>query len=92
MTDEWGAYNGLSEKFKHSVVSHGAGEYVKGNAHTNTIEGFWALLKRGIVGQYHQVSKKHLNKYINEFCFRYNYRDDASVFDLLISKSLSLPS
>lgn len=89
MTDEWGSYNGLSEKFKHSVVSHGAGEYVKGNAHTNTIEGFWALLKRGIVGQYHQVSKKHLNKYINEFCFRYNYRDDSSVFDILLLKAVS---
>lgn len=92
MTDEWGSYNGLSEKFSHSVVSHGAGQYVNGIAHTNTIEGFWSLLKRGIVGQYHQVSKKHLNKYINEFCFRYNYRDDVSVFDLLIQKSLSLPS
>src|SRR3989344_5909457 len=91
MTDEWGAYNGLSEKFTHGVVSHGEGQYVNGIAHTNTIEGFWALLKRGIFGQYHQVSKKHLNKYINEFCFRYNYRNDASVFDLLLSKSVSLP-
>jgi len=90
MSDEWRSYNGLSAKFKHDIVSHGAGQYVNGTAHTNTLEGFWSLLKRGIVGQYHQVSKKHLNKYINEFCFRYNYRDNESVFELLLAKSVSI--
>lgn len=89
MTDEWKSYGGLSEKFIHNVVSHRRGQYVNGTAHTNTLEGFWSLLKRGIVGQYHQVSKRHLNKYVNEFCFRYNNRDNVAVFDLFLVKSLS---
>lgn len=91
MTDDWVGY-GLSEKFKHSVIRHGHGEHVKGNVHTNTIEGFWVLLKRGIVGQCHQVSRKHLNKYVDEFFFRYSYRAETSVFDLLVSRSVSIYS
>jgi transposase-like protein len=73
-TDEWKAYKGLNKNFSHSVVKHGQGEYVVENAHTNTIEGFWSLLKRGIIGIYHQVSSKHLDKYVDEFEFRYNTR------------------
>jgi len=86
MTDEWGGYNGLNGSFKLSVVSHGAGEYVSGNTHTNTLEGFWSLFKRGIVGQYHQISRKHIDRYIDEFCFRYNYRDNENVFGLLLAR------
>lgn len=89
-TDEWTSYVGLSAKFKHSVVNHGSGEYVQGNAHTNTLEGFWSLLKRGIVGQYHKVSKRHLNKYIDEFCFRYNHRNEDDVFALVLKNALPL--
>lgn len=74
-TDEWKAYKGLNKNFNHSVVRHGQGEYVIGNTHTNTIEGFWSLLKRGIIGIYHQVSSKHLDKYVDEFEFRYNTRE-----------------
>ena len=66
-------YNALL-RFNHAIVKHGEGIYVVGGAHTNTIEGFWSLLKRGIVGIYHQVSVKHLDKYIDEFEFRYNSR------------------
>lgn len=51
---------------------------------TNTIEGFWSLLKRGITGQYHWLSDKWLNQYIQEFCFKYNNRENANVFDLLV--------
>ena len=84
MTDEWHSYNGLSEKFTHMVVSHAKGEYVKGDCHTNTMENFWSILKRGIIGQYHQVSRKHLNAYISEFVFRHNHRDNIDIFQLTI--------
>ena len=73
-TDEWVGYNGLAKIYDHSVVKHNAGEYVNGRIHTNTIEGFWSLLKRGIVGIYHFTSKKHLQIYVDEFVFRYNTR------------------
>jgi transposase-like protein/DNA-directed RNA polymerase subunit RPC12/RpoP len=74
MTDEWGAYRGLSKDYKHGVVNHGSKEYVNGEIHTNTIESFWALLKRGIFGIYHHVSPEHLHRYCDEFQFRYNSR------------------
>jgi transposase-like protein len=90
MTDEWGAYNGLSPKFNHAVVEHGVGQYVVGEAHTNTLEGFWSLFKRGIVGQYHQISFKYLDRYIDEFCYRYNHRDEANLFDQILLNSVTL--
>lgn len=88
MTDEWRSYQGLAKRFNHHTVAHGTGEYVRGDVHSNSIEGFWSLLKRGIVGQYHKVSAKHLDKYINEFCFRYNYRDVESAFELVLQKAV----
>ncbi len=75
-TDEWTGYKGLSVKYDHRVVHHGKGEYVVGVVHTNGIEGYWAGLKRGIVGIYHQVSAKHLHRYCNEFSYRYNTRKE----------------
>lgn len=91
MTDEWTAYTGLAnKKFQHSKVNHGRGEYVVGMVHTNSIESFWALLKRGVVGQYHHVTERHLNAYINEFCFRYNKRDEAGAFDELVLKAVTI--
>jgi transposase-like protein len=89
-TDEWGGYNKVSEKFTHLIVSHGKGEYVKGEAHTNSLEGFWSLFKRGIVGQYHQISAKYLDKYVDEFCFRYNNRKNLDIFNLTIQKSVTI--
>jgi len=74
VTDEWGAYNGLSKDFTHEVVKHNSGEYVKGNFHTNSIEGFWSLFKRGIFGIYHYASPKHLHRYTDEFSYRFNTR------------------
>ena len=56
--------------FRHDAVNHSAGEYAAGPAHTNSIESVWAVLKRGIHGVYHQVSAKHLHRYVNEFAFR----------------------
>jgi len=73
-TDMWVAYRGLSAMFKHAAVDHGAKEYVNGDCHTNGIESFWALFKRGYHGVYHQMSKKHLQRYVNEFTFRVNRR------------------
>lgn len=74
MTDEWTAYNNLSSEYKHEVINHGRKEYVRNGVHTNTIEGFWSLLKRGIIGIYHHVSSEHLHRYCNEFQYRYNTR------------------
>ena len=72
-TDDHPSYFGLKNGgYNHTVVRHSRGEYVDGVAHTNSIESLWAVLKRGIYGTYHNVSKKHLNRYVNEFCFRLN--------------------
>lgn len=90
MTDEWRSYQGLSAKFEHLIVNHGHGEYVKGEIHTNTIEGFWSLFKRGIIGQYHQISRRHIDKYLDEFCFRYNNRETDQAFNLLIGNALNV--
>ena len=85
-TDEWKGYKNLSKSFKHGIVKHNTGQYVDGDAHTNTLEGFWSQLKRGLNGVYHKVSPKHLQKYINEFVFRYNTRleTEANRFNLLL--------
>lgn len=75
MTDEHYSYNSLHAIYKHETVTHSLRVYVKGNTHTNTIENFWSGLKRGLYGIYHQVSEKHLERYLNEFASRYNSRD-----------------
>ena len=76
MTDEYPAYTAVGREFTgHAVVVHSKGEYVrKGVFHTNTIEGFFSLMKRGITGVYHHISKQHLHRYTTEFDFRYNTR------------------
>jgi len=75
MTDELHAYDGLSMGFKaHDTIKHSEKKYVRGNVHTNTVEGFFSLLKRGVVGTFHHVSKGHLHRYCDEFAFRYNTR------------------
>lgn len=80
-TDENRAYNGMLN-YNHGKVNHSVGEYVNGQISTNGIESFWALLKRGIYGIYHQMSWTHLDRYINEFCFRQNTKllYDESIF------------
>jgi transposase-like protein len=76
-TDEWPAYRGLDKinGYQHRRINHSAGVYVVGDIHTNTIEGFWSLVKRGIGGVYHSVSKKYLQTYLDEYAFRYNRRN-----------------
>ena len=70
-TDEHAAYFGLPN---HAVVKHSVGEYVRGMAHTNGVESFWAMLKRGFHGTYHKMSVKHLDRYVSEFAGRHNAR------------------
>ena len=89
VTDGFGGYAGLNKQYKeHQVLNKDKEEYVRGVFHTNTIEGFWTLLKRGIYGQYHKVSVRHLQKYLNEFTFKYNHRAEKSIFDLLVNKCI----
>jgi transposase-like protein len=75
MTDDLNAYRGLDQHFaSHETVNHTRREYVRGDVTTNTVEGFFGILKRGVNGVYHHVSKKHLHRYVGEFAFRYNAR------------------
>lgn len=75
MTDELNVYHGLGDHFaSHETVNHSQKEYARGDVTTNTVEGFFGILKRGINGVYHHVGKKHLHRYIAEFEFRYNAR------------------
>lgn len=89
VTDEYTGYNKMNDKIVHYSVNHSR-EYVKGDIHTNTIESFWAILKRGIIGQFHKVSKKHLQKYLNEFEYRYNRRnlETKDVFNNLLMRAV----
>lgn len=75
--------------YVHDTITHSAGQYVNGECHTNTVEGFFGLLKRGIVGIYHYVSPKHLDNYLQEFTFRYNSRNytETERFDLLMAST-----
>lgn len=77
ITDELAGYRGIERDFPagHLTVNHGRGEYVRGDACTNTAESFFALLKRGVVGTFHSVSKQHLHRYTDEFEFRWNHRE-----------------
>lgn len=93
-TDEWYGYNGLKRVYDHFVINHNQKEYVNGHIHTNTIEGFWSLLKRGNLGIYHSMSAKHLQKYLDEFVFRYNTIDlsETTRFDKMLNNiSTTLP-
>lgn len=85
-TDEWGAYNRLKgAPYDHHTVNHAAEEYVRGNIHTNTIEGHWSQLKRSIKGTHVHVSAKHLWKYVSEFSYRRNMRTShTAMFDRLL--------
>lgn len=75
LTDEAGQYKGLSKDFaKHDFVRHGMGEYGRGEIHTNTIEGYFSIFKRGMKGVYQHCAKRHLHRYLAEYDFRYNER------------------
>jgi len=89
-TDEMGAYEPLKwNGYKHQIITHSEHVYVSGDVHTNTIEGFWSLVKRGIGGVYHAVSAKHLQGYLNEYAWRYNHRNGGRMmFETLLLRAL----
>ena len=84
-TDEHSGYRYLHWVMPHEAISHRTGEYVRGNVHTQNIESFWSLLKRGIIGTYHNVSKKYLPLYLAEFSFRFNNRHEKDIFGKAIA-------
>jgi transposase-like protein/predicted RNA-binding Zn-ribbon protein involved in translation (DUF1610 family) len=84
-TDEHSGYRYLKWVMPHGVVKHSHGEYVRGEIHTQNIESFWSLLKRGIIGTYHNVSKKYLPLYLAEFSFRFNNRNNPDIFGTAIA-------
>jgi hypothetical protein len=76
MTDEGRIYINVGKEFaEHNTVNHSAKEYARGDAHVNTLESFFNILKRGLVGTYHHVGEQHLQRYVKEFGFRYNHRE-----------------
>lgn len=85
-TDEHRGYAGLFD-YPHSTVSHSGRQYVVGAVHTNTIEGFWSIFKRGVVGTFHKVSAKYLPLYIAEFQFRYNNRMNRDIFGTAVGRA-----
>jgi transposase len=89
-TDSYASYDNvrwMGKNYKHERINHTAGIYVMGHVHTQTIEGFWSLLKRGIEGVYHSVSTKYLQSYCNEYSFRYNRRvDNQPMFKALLDQ------
>ena len=84
ITDEYQSYEDASELMPHSTVNHGEKQYVHGIAHTNTIEGFWSLIKRAFHGTHHHYSKKHTQLYIDEACYKYNNRENTDIFGTFI--------
>lgn len=82
MTDEHGVYRQLGKGFSaHSTVNHTALEYARGDVTTNHVEGYFSILKRGLIGTYHHVGERHLKRYVNEFDFRFNHRTSLGYSD-----------
>lgn len=90
-TDEFRGYRVLSETYHHKTVNHKVSLFVVGDIHTNSIESFWAILKRGVYGIYHQVSDKHLDRYLDEFAGRFNTKelDCQEKFDKFLKANTS---
>lgn len=80
MTDEYAGYQKVGREYNHAFVNHSKLEYAEGMVHTNSIENFWSLFKRGVIGSFHKVSEKHLDRYLDEFTYRFNGREDADLF------------
>lgn len=80
MTDDYAGYQKIGRDYQHSIINHSKLEYVEGMTHTNSIENFWSLFKRGVIGSFHKVSEKHLDRYLDEFTYRFNGREDERLF------------
>lgn len=89
VTDQAPFYNSMKKLLPHKSVNHSI-TYADGWIHTNSVESFWAILKRGIIGQFHKVSVKYLPEYLNEFTFRFNNRNNENIFDLTLKKGLGV--
>jgi transposase-like protein len=87
VTDEYRAYQSAAKDYRHEVINH-IREWVRGNIHTNTIENFWSLFKRGVIGSFHKVSAKHLPRYLAEFTYRFTRREDESIFMVTLARLL----
>jgi len=91
-TDDMASYHGiLPSRYGHRRINHSQKIYVMGDVHTNTVEGFFSLVKRGIDGVYHSVSTKHLQSYLSEYAWRYNHRNGKAQFDSLLDLAASTP-
>lgn len=90
ITDSFNAYWMLKAKFNHEIINHSKDEYVRGDVHTNSVEGYFAFLKRGIFGIYHHVSKPHLQSYLDEFALRYNTRKTSTMdrFNIILQTAI----
>ena len=88
MTDEFNIYNRVKRNgYDHEAVKHAVKEYVRGKVHTNTIESFWSQLKRSLDGTHHAVSPKYLQRYVDEFVYRWNERHgETSLFQTMLGQ------
>ena len=90
VTDGFGGYYNLGQHFvKHEVLNHSKFIRKKGKYYTNTIEGFWSMLKRAVIGQYHKISPEYLQGYLNEITFKYNHRFEQNMFNTLLNNALN---
>ena len=88
VTDEWKAYNSLKNDYFHITVNHQEGQYVNGCFTSNGVENFWSLFKRGVIGTFHNISPQHIQRYTDEFAFRYNRKGkkNSELFDTAIKQ------
>ena len=89
MTDEFAGYNTISKIMRHATIEH-AVQYVDGLTHTNTIEGFWGLLKRAWYGSHHHYTRKHADAYVSEACYKYSARSQTDAFGAFIQKTVAV--
>ena len=91
-TDESTVYRTLGETYTHETVNHSVKEWVRGNVHTNSLEGAFSLFKRALIGSFHQISIKHLQRYLDEFTYRFNGRDHPDLFSVTLARlALGIP-
>ncbi len=88
ITDDLAAYKSVGQTHRHEIINH-MRQWVRGKIHTNTIENFWSLFKRGVIGSFHKVSAKHLPRYLAEFTYRFNYRELPDLFTFTLANLLT---